>query len=1133
MKSIKNVKIKIGKRVLALFLVMAMLFMCFPAAAFAGEADETNEADGGTSLTGGETAQETPAPDQENTTPTTQPDVPADNASTTAGNDAATEQSPETTQAGETTPTDDTAGTTPTAAPATESTPDGTQPTETGKTAPTADEAPMRAAAKAPEEQTEFEIKVEYLFVHQRPQEAEQNPEEITYPADAVTYEVEKDAAFYAQVKFPSIAGYTVYYAVGDSAWNGTLWNKDHTDMYKGDDLDPKNTLEITIDPVGSDVTYYVIYVPTEVTYTVKLMKQDAEGDGYTFFNKFTQNAILGESVSVIDCSDKITDGFHQINYTAESGDTAFQPLANGSTTVEVMLNRNLHNLTFDCDGGSGMENVTEARYGAELTVSNPTKDGYIFKGWTVTSTAPVVTDTAVTDALTKDANNGRVTVPDFDVTFTAQWQQEAAVTANYTIIYYVQSAKEGEDDVYLEYAKEIKADGIAGRGKTVTNTSLPSGDSLGSYVTFNSTQSGGNSVTKTIKADGTTVFKRYFDRKRYTLRFNVIGSLDGSRFSTEPKLTVGSTDYTMTYSFNRKYGDDISTIWPVKFNQPVTTGGLFGGTRVFKWLGRTSGNVIIYNNPMRLTSRLIESSTANSITSYDAQWSSSWPFQADRSYTVMYYYENANGNYVLNSSQTQTIAYSVIDSYNLYNKIENDAKERIPEGYDEPKVTGPTGNSTTVKVEYPRYQYKIYYINTDLTASSVYYEAARGNLPATPAKAGYTFVGWYSDPELANKIENTAWAAQTMPAHDLYVYAKWRKNPVRPVTVKVYLTEEDMTDGELLTEIKTDEGSAAVPDQAVSSRSRDGYIFIGWKYKVNGAETEFVFNSTPVSRNISVYGTWISEENAQCAYTVRHVLYGTDTDLIPPSAAVTVTYGTSVTVAADETLIDQGYTPVQSSITKIITQSNEEFVFQYTDKQITVKFIPVVDGRQVDWKGNTVSQHVYSGGAHFDGTLDSEAVADDAFTFDGWYSDYTCETHVPGSLIADQTFKLQLPNTLFTDSGTTTFYYYAKFTSKGAKLTITNNNGIVGHGYLFRIDNGRDVSMYVSIVGIGCVTVSRLPIGETYTVTQLNSWSYDSHDNTSYRIVPISDVNVTYEAIFNNSDQNVNWLRGEVSGQY
>ncbi len=191
-----------------------------------------------------------------------------------------------------------------------------------------------------------------------------------------------------------------------------------------------------------------------------------------------------------------------------------------------------------------------------------------------------------------------------------------------------------------------------------------------------------------------------------------------------------------------------------------------------------------------------------------------------------------------------------------------------------------------------------------------------------------------------------------------------------------------------------------------------------------------------------------------------------------------------------------------------------------------------MVDGSQVDWKGNTVSQHVYSGGVHFGGTVDSEAVADDAFTFDGWFTDYACETPVPDALILDETYKLQLPSRLFTDSEAATFRFYAKFTSKGANLTITNNNGIAGHGYLFRIDNGSDVLLYVSIVGTGSVTVSRLPIGETYTVTQLNSWSYDSHDNASYRNVLISDVNVEYTAIFNNSDQSVNWLRREVCHQ-
>ena len=46
---------------------------------------------------------------------------------------------------------------------------------------------------------------------------------------------------------------------------------------------------------------------------------------------------------------------------------------------------------------------------------------------------------------------------------------------------------------------------------------------------------------------------------------------------------------------------------------------------------------------------------------------------------------------------------------------------------------------------------------------------------PVAPTRSGYTFAGWYTDTTFA-----TSWnfTNDTMPDHDLTLYAKWNKNP-------------------------------------------------------------------------------------------------------------------------------------------------------------------------------------------------------------------------------------------------------------------------------------------------------------------------------------------------------------------
>ena len=80
---------------------------------------------------------------------------------------------------------------------------------------------------------------------------------------------------------------------------------------------------------------------------------------------KYLLAMLIATMFAFIGCTEAVTD----------TGD-------NDNTKTEET--RNVVTLTFDTDGGSEIESKS-GKYGAELTVETPTKEGYKFYGWNYT----------------------------------------------------------------------------------------------------------------------------------------------------------------------------------------------------------------------------------------------------------------------------------------------------------------------------------------------------------------------------------------------------------------------------------------------------------------------------------------------------------------------------------------------------------------------------------------------------------------------------------------------------------------------------------------------------------------------------------------------------------------------------
>jgi len=110
---------------------------------------------------------------------------------------------------------------------------------------------------------------------------------------------------------------------------------------------------------------------------------------------------------------------------------------------------------------------------------------------------------------------------------------------------------------------------------------------------------------------------------------------------------------------------------------------------------------------------------------------------------------------------------------------------------------------------------------------------------PDNPTKEGYTFIGWFSDIELA-----TPYTFTTMPAENITLYAKWSNNS--------YTILFNSNGGSSVNSIIGDyESSTIQPDNP----TKEGYTFIGWFSDIE-LTTPYTFTTMP-AENSTLYAKW------------------------------------------------------------------------------------------------------------------------------------------------------------------------------------------------------------------------------------------------------------------------------------
>ncbi|MBW5445103.1 hypothetical protein GE107_03365 [Cohnella sp. CFH 77786] len=115
---------------------------------------------------------------------------------------------------------------------------------------------------------------------------------------------------------------------------------------------------------------------------------------------------------------------------------------------------------------------------------------------------------------------------------------------------------------------------------------------------------------------------------------------------------------------------------------------------------------------------------------------------------------------------------------------------------------------------------------------------------PTAPTKSGYSFAGWYQDTELTIPFI----FSMTPITGTITLYAKWTKNS--------YTVTFESNGGSVIESQTVNHGGIAVEPTAPT---KSGYSFAGW-YQDIELTIPFVFSTTPITGNITLYAKWMAE---------------------------------------------------------------------------------------------------------------------------------------------------------------------------------------------------------------------------------------------------------------------------------
>ena len=756
---------------------------------------------------------------------------------------------------------------------------------------------------------------------------------QVTVPAPeyTVTFSIGEEASA-AGVAAPSPVTVTEGKTVSDLPmlrWIGE--DGQLAKVFAGWYTDEKLTTEFTsATAVTTNTALYAKWVDpgTEGVYYVNFYSQD----GQTVH--LTLSAMVGKTVAPPQGPTLVDKVFKGWSTTMQGESSAADlnafdfttPVSNAATDGTLNLYAwyaKSVNVSFIANGGTAVPTQIVAE-GGTATSGQTTRTGYTFRGWSTDK------DNYMAFDFTTSVNE--------DLTLYAFWNADLVPV---TIVYMYEHA---DDADYSPAGKSEKIYAPAGSYISIVKSEITQknqthtvryADTMDGALTGYAKQTeGANSANATIpdisdtyyqydhatnkrwvNPDGATTVLVYYNRARVTLTFNYSKSRptasinytslisEANRKKYAVSYTQNSTqEYTFTYSFTAKYGENITAVWPqvgwVKDTSGNTPSYKKGGNTYtfYAWQPPTgspqSSNMYtleanLFNNNSGLSidkgnGKLVGTGSLPDVfTSVKKDWliyaRTTLPGETvdfiygGKNYTIYkeacqlgytntgtFGYKSLNGCTPIDNSPQLTTTYSddmEIDDLSVI-KRDSSLKAKFDETFPNQIASG----DKCQVLLYDRSTLALSVWTKDDTNSSpdpqkadylygdkIYNEDndLLKSLETTMTKTGYVFAGWYTSSEFTPGTEYKPDENSAITAN-MNLYAKWEPNQFR-AEYYLYMDDADPYARQGFAE------GGKIDDKLVPSAVQDS--FLGWYWYQNGQLVSFDFTSAVGANHVDEHG--------------------------------------------------------------------------------------------------------------------------------------------------------------------------------------------------------------------------------------------------------------------------------------
>jgi uncharacterized repeat protein (TIGR02543 family) len=508
-------------------------------------------------------------------------------------------------------------------------------------------------------------------------------------------------------------------------------------------------------------------------------------------------------------------------------------PASNITLYAKWIINQ--YTITFETNGGTNIEAITQDYNTTVEERSEPERDGYTFSGWYIDSSllTPYVFSTMPAENITLYAKWSTIT---YNIDYILDGgnnnsSNPSGYTIETTTFTLNNPTKEGytflgwyTEDTYSNELTEVSS-GMTG------DMTLYASWKINQYtITF---ETNGGTNIEAITQDYNTTVEEQSEPKRDGYIFSGWYS-DNNLLTPYVLSAMPASNITLyakwsTITYNIEYmldGGDNNSFNPSGYTIETTTFTLNNPTKEgYTFLGWYTEDT--YSN--ELTE--ISSGMTGDMTLY-AKWSINQyviTFNSNKGSLVSAITQDYNTT-VEEPSEPERDGYTFSGWY-------SDSSLLTPYVFS----TMPAENITL----YAKWEINQYTISFESNGGSLVESVTQDYAttviqPTNPSKEGYTFSGWYSDAGLTQE-----YIFSTMPSEDITVYAKW--------IINQYTITFNSNEGSAVTSITQDYASAVIEP---ISPTKEGYTFDGW-YSDSSLMTPYVFSIMPAD-NITLYAKWI-----------------------------------------------------------------------------------------------------------------------------------------------------------------------------------------------------------------------------------------------------------------------------------